>query len=127
MSIYEAEVLRERAYSFLKNARHLLEEKEFDLAAFNLEQFCQLLLKYKLLVKTGTYPRTHSLLRMLRELDSALPHKKIASFIDSELLFLTKMEDVYIVSRYIPRRYEQKEVEQLLAFAERFREVVEDV
>ncbi|MEM3386945.1 MAG: HEPN domain-containing protein [Nitrososphaerales archaeon] len=40
---------------------------------------------------------------------------------------MTKMEDVYIISRYIPRRYEKKEVEQLIAFAEKFKDVVEDV
>ncbi|MEM1993878.1 MAG: HEPN domain-containing protein [Nitrososphaerales archaeon] len=127
MSIDEAEVLRERAYSFLRNAKRLFEEKEYDLAAFNLEQFCQLLLKYKLLIRTGTYPRTHSLIRILRELDAAYPEKNLASFIDSEILLLTKMEDVYIISRYIPRRYEKKEVEQLIAFAEKFKDVVEDV
>ncbi|MEM3386944.1 MAG: HEPN domain-containing protein [Nitrososphaerales archaeon] len=75
MSIDEAEVLRERAYSFLRNAKRLFEEKEYDLAAFNLEQFCQLLLKYKLLIRTGTYPRTYSLIRILRELDAAYPEK----------------------------------------------------
>lgn len=127
MSIDEAEVLRERAYSFLRNAKRLFEEKEYDLAAFNLEQFCQLLLKYKLLIRTGTYPRTYSLIRILRELDAAYPEKNLASFIDSEILLLTKMEDVYIISRYIPRRYEKKEVEQLIAFAEKFKDVVEDV
>lgn len=127
MSIEEAEVLRDRAYSFLRNAKRLFEEKEYDLAAFNLEQFCQLLLKYKLLIKTGTYPRTHSLIRILRELDAAFPEKKLDLFIESEILLLTKMEDVYIVSRYLPRRYEKREVEQLIAFAEKFREVVENV
>jgi HEPN domain-containing protein len=127
LSIEEAEVLKERAYAFLKNAKRLFEEKEYDLSAFNIEQFCQLLLKYKLLIKTGTYPRTHSLLRILRELDAAYPEKNLSSFIESELLYLTKMEDVYIASRYLPRRFERREVEELLAFAERFKVMIEDV
>ena len=127
MSIEEAEVLKERAYAFLKNAKRLFEEKEYDLSAFNIEQFCQLLLKYKLLIKTGTYPRTHSLLRILRELDAAYPEKNLSSFIESELLYLTKVEDVYIASRYLPRRFERREVEELLAFAERFKVMIEDV
>jgi len=91
LSIEGAEVLKERAYAFLKNAKRLFEEKEYDLSAFNIEQFCQLLLKYKLLIKTGTYPRTHSLLRILRELDAAYPEKNLSSFIESELLYLTKV------------------------------------
>jgi len=126
-AIEEAEILRERAYAFLRNARRLFEEGEYDLAAFSIEQFCQLILKYKLLIKTGTYPRTHSLLRLLRELDKLQPGKNIRSFIDSELMFLTRIEDAYIVARYLPRRYERKEVEELLKFAERFKEVIENI
>lgn len=53
MSADEANVLGERAYAFLRNAKRLLDEGEYDLAAFNVEQFCQ---PHKLLVKTGTYP-----------------------------------------------------------------------
>jgi len=127
LSIEEAEILKERAYAFLRNAKRLFEEEEYDLSAFNLEQFCHLLLKYKLLIKTGTYPRTHSLVRILRELNAAYPGKNLSSFIESEILYLTKMEDVYVVSRYLPRRFERREVEQLLAFAERFKDVIEDV
>ena len=54
MSFEEAEVLRERAESFLANAERLVEEGVYDLAAFSIEQYCQLILKYKLLLKTGT-------------------------------------------------------------------------
>jgi len=123
----EVEVLRERAYSFLRNARRLYEEGEYDIAAFCIEQFCQLFLKYKLLVKVGAYPRTHSLMRLLRELDSAAPGGGLSSFIDSELTSITRVEDAYIVSRYFPRRYERGEVEKLLAFAEKFEEAIKDV
>jgi len=74
-SIEEAEILRERAYAFLRNAKRLFAEEEYDLAAFSIEQFCQRVLKYKLLIKTGTYPRTRSLLRLLRELVKLAPEK----------------------------------------------------
>jgi HEPN domain-containing protein len=48
LSFEEAEVLRERAEAFLENAKHLTNTGLYDLAVFNLEQHCQLLLKYKL-------------------------------------------------------------------------------
>jgi len=64
MSFEEVEVLRRRAEAFLRNAKRLVEEGEYDLAVFNLEQYCQLLLKYRLLIWTGSYPRTHSLRRL---------------------------------------------------------------
>ena len=127
MSADEAEILRMRAQAFLRNAKRLLDEGEYDLAAFNIEQFCQLILKYKLLVRTGTYPRTHSIIRLLRDLDKLVPEKNLARFIDSEIILLTKIEDAYIGSRYLPRRYERREVEELLKLADRLEEVIRDV
>lgn len=126
MSYEEAEILRNRAYSFLRNAKLLFNEGEYDLAAFNLEQFCQLLLKYKLLIKTGSYPRTHSIVRLARYLSKAA-EGKLDNFIDSEIMFLTKLEDAYIGARYLPRKYERKEVEQLISFSEKFGKEVENV
>lgn len=123
----EAEILKERNYSFLRNAKRLFKDGEYDLAAFNVEQFCQLMLKYKLLVKTGTYPRAQSIVRLLRELDRLAPEKMLSSFIDAEIMYLTRIEDAYIVSLYLPRKYERKEVKALIAFTEKFREAVENV
>ena len=31
-------------------------------------------------------------------------------------MFLTKIEDAHIVARYLPRRYERKEVEELVRY-----------
>jgi HEPN domain-containing protein len=64
MSFEEAELLRLRAKAFLRNAERLYAEGEYDLAAFSIEQHCQLMLKYKFLLKTGAYPRTHFLIRL---------------------------------------------------------------
>jgi len=127
MALEEAEILRKRAYAFLRNAERLFEEGEYDLAAFSIEQFCQLLVKYKLLIKTGSYPRSHSLMRLLRELSKAVPERNLTSFINSNVMYLTKIEDAYIGSRYLPRIYEKREVEELLRFAKVFKEVVDSV
>ncbi|MEO3992966.1 MAG: HEPN domain-containing protein [Desulfurococcaceae archaeon TW002] len=61
MSSEEAEILRIRAEEFLLNAEKLFSERFYDLCVFNLEQFYQLILKYKLLIKTGIYPTEHIL------------------------------------------------------------------
>ncbi|MGY0287314.1 MAG: HEPN domain-containing protein [Candidatus Methanodesulfokora washburnensis] len=92
-----------RAYSFLRNAKALFNEGEYDLAAFNVEQFCQLLLKYKLLMKTGSYPRTYSIVRLAEYLSKAAGGK-LDKFTESEIIFLTKLEDAYIGARYLPRK-----------------------
>ncbi len=124
MSFEEAEILRERAEAFLRNAKRMFSEGDYDLAAFCVEQFCQLLVKHRLLIETGTYPRTHSLIRLLRALSMARGGE-LDDFLEEEVLNLTRLEDAYVVSRYLPRRYERREVEVLLSFAESFREAVE--
>jgi len=128
MSFEEVEVLRDRAEAFLKNAERLVEEGAQDLAAFNIEQHCQLMLKYKLLIKTGTYPRAHSIIRLIRELS------RISSGLQSiledadNMVYLTKIEDAYIGARYLPRRYEESEVRSMLKFVkEVFKDLVEGV
>ncbi|MEM2530030.1 MAG: HEPN domain-containing protein [Candidatus Bathyarchaeia archaeon] len=117
ISFEEAEILRERAEAFLRNAERLAKERIQDLAAFNVEQYCRLLLKYKLLVKTGTYPRTHSIIRLLRELSAISPALRPLLEDADNILYLTKIEDAYIGSRYLPRRYEESEVKGMLRFA----------
>jgi HEPN domain-containing protein len=128
LSFEEAEVLRERAEAFLENAKHLTNTGLYDLAVFNLEQHCQLLLKYKLLIKTGTYPRTHSLTRLTAELAKLEPQTKTLLDREDNMLLLTKFEDAYIGARHLPRKYRGPEVEAMLRFVmEVFKPVVERV
>lgn len=113
---------------FLENAKRLIEEGFYDLAAFNIEQYCQLILKYKLLIKTGAYPRTHSLTRLVSELSKLASTLNILIDKEEYLLMLTKIEDAYIGSRYLPRRYSRIEVEAMMKFiAEVVKPLVEKI
>jgi HEPN domain-containing protein len=128
MSFKEAEILRERAEAFLENAEKLVKEGKYDLAAFCIEQYCQLVLKYKLLLKTGTYPRIHSIMSLLRLLSDL--SRDVKAFIENSnnILYLTKIEDAYIGARYLPRPYEESEVKDMLKFAsEVFKKIVEKI
>jgi len=128
MSFEETEVLKERAEAFLTNSERLVSEGFFDLAAFSLGQYCQLMLEYKLLLKTGAYPRTHLLTRLLREISKIDP--KVSQLLEREdsILFLTKLEDAYIGARYLPRRYEEVEVKALLKYVrEVFKPIIDRV
>ncbi len=128
MSFEEVEVLRRRAEAFLRNAERLVEEGEYDLVVFNLEQYCQLLLKYRLLILTGSYPRTHSLRRLIRELGVLEP--KVLELVNNvpNLHYIARLEEAYIASRYLPITYEEKEVKDLLKFVlEVFKPLVETV
>lgn len=128
MSFEEAELLRERAENFLANAEELAAKGNYDLAAFNLEQYCQLILKYHLLVKVGTYSRTHSLLSLLRSLSTLTNSLKELLSDNKWIIMLTKIEDAYIGSRYLPRKYEKGEVEEMLKFVkEVFKPAIERI
>jgi len=69
VSFSEAQILKKRSSDFLEESKHLIDIKKYDLAIFNMEQYCELILKYAMLIKLGYYPRTHS----LKELISQLP------------------------------------------------------
>ncbi len=128
MSFEEAEIVKKRAEAFLRNAKRLIEEGEYDLAVFNLEQYCQLMLKYKLLLKKGSYPRTHSLRRLIRELSWF--NKEILVLVNDvkNLHYIARLEEAYIVSRYLPITYEENEVRDLLKFVEEvFKKIVDPV
>ncbi|MEM2021329.1 MAG: HEPN domain-containing protein [Zestosphaera sp.] len=128
MSFEEVEVLRERASMFLENAKYLLGKSLYDLAVFNMEQYCQLILKYKLLVKTGSYPRTHSLTRLIDYISRMESGVRVLVEKEEYLLMLTKLEDAYIGARYLPRRYTEIEAQALYRFVEGvFKEVVERI
>ncbi|MGC9174960.1 MAG: HEPN domain-containing protein [Thermoprotei archaeon] len=115
MSSREAALLKRRAEAFLRNAQSLFESGDYDLAMFSLEQHCQLLVKYYLFYLDGTYPRTHSLTQLLREL--AKHNEGVSQLLHGEsYLYVTKLEDAYVASRYIPREYDREEVGPTLRF-----------
>ncbi|BAJ50437.1 conserved hypothetical protein [Candidatus Caldarchaeum subterraneum] len=116
MSADDAELMKARAIAFLRNADRLMEEHEWDLAMFNLEQYCQLMLKYKLLVQRGIYPKTHSLRTLIRILGENNPGLLTMVEDSSKLHYVARLEEAYIVSRYMPYRFEEKEVRDVYRF-----------
>ncbi len=128
MSFEEIELLRKRAEAFLRNALYLVSENEADLAMFNLEQYCQLILKHKLLVIKGTYPRTHSLRQLIRELGEENPKMLILINDVRNLHYIARIEEAYISSRYLPFKYTLEEVKDISRFVlEVFKPLVDSV
>lgn len=128
MSYEEVELIRRRAEAFLRNAGGLINEGEWDLAVFNLEQYCQLILKYKLLVKKGSYPRTHSLKSLIRILGDDNPELLKLIQDEGKLHYIARLEEAYIVSRYLPYVFEEREVKDIYRFViEVFKPIVEKI
>lgn len=120
----EAEFLLRRAKAFLENAEHLYNEGSYDLAAFNLEQAVQLLLKYKLLLIAGDYPRTHSIRRLFKILLEYVKDSNLESFYLKNINVIGDLESAYIAARYLPVEFERKEVENMLTFVKKLFEML---
>lgn len=118
----EAELLKKRSLEFLENAKENFEAKRYDLAAFNVEQSLQLLLKYFLFIKAGDYPRTHSLKTLFRLSSNFLP--KLKELLQNEISVIGNIEAAYLGARYLPFEYCETEVKEMIDFAERVKEVV---
>jgi len=81
-----------------------------------VEQYCQLMLKYKMLVRVGAYSRAHSLVRLVREL-ARLDRRVEVLFKPENAVMPTRIEDAYIGARYLPRRCLREGVEAMASEA----------
>ena len=116
---------KEKADAFLDTAIYNFEKGRYDLAAFNIEQAIQLYIKTKLLELLGEFPRTHSLVALLRELSRVFKEEEVERFRKENIGMLTKLSDVYITSRYYTREFYEEEVKELIEFAYRVRRLLE--
>jgi len=118
----EAELLKKRALEFLENAKENLEKGRFALSAFSAEQSVQLLLKYFLFIKSGDYPKTHSLKVLFKLASSLLPEFK--AILKEKIQLISNLEAAYIGSRYLPFEYTKEEVEEMIEFAKKIEELI---
>lgn len=122
----EIEKFKQRAGAFLDTVRYNLQNKTYDLAAFNVEQAVQLYVKTRLLELTGEFPRTHNLVVLLRQLSSVFKQKEVEEFVKNEMEALTKLADIYITARYYTREFYEAEVRNLFTFADKIKELLGD-
>ncbi|MEM1659380.1 MAG: HEPN domain-containing protein [Candidatus Jordarchaeales archaeon] len=109
-------LLRERALRGFELAKKAFEDGSYDWAVFLLEQACQLLIKYLLAFRIGYFSRTHSLGKLLSE--AAEVFVEISGFREKFRDKLGVLEDAYIASRYLGRRYMREDVEGLFVVFE---------
>jgi len=113
-------VFLDRARKFEMAGKHFMEMGIYDLSAFHIEQAFQLYLKFILAKELGYFPKTHSLIKLFKEL--AKIEKCFESFYKKNEIILKDIEDAYLLSRYFPREYSKEEVETMLSILEMFKE-----
>lgn len=100
------EILRRRAESFMRYAVDGFNRGDYDLVLFHVEQAIQLYAKYLLYKKLGDFPKTHSVVRLLKDLAKVYESGELDNILGSNIELLYLLEESYITSRYIPREYD---------------------
>jgi Uncharacterized conserved protein related to C-terminal domain of eukaryotic chaperone, SACSIN len=108
-----AEYLRENAVDFFEEAVENLRKGKYNLAMFNLEQALQLSLKYTLYQLTGSFEKTHDI-KLLSQVVDLSKNKELEKIMREEYVVLDVLEQSYIVSRYLPYKYDKNTVEKSL-------------
>uniref|UniRef100_A0A7C5Z0F6 HEPN domain-containing protein n=1 Tax=Ignisphaera aggregans TaxID=334771 RepID=A0A7C5Z0F6_9CREN len=70
------------------------------MCVFHLEQALQLLIKAKFLEVKGSYPRTHSLRRLLLKFTENWKREEVVRFLDEYRVILRSLERTHISSRF---------------------------
>ncbi|MEM1618988.1 MAG: HEPN domain-containing protein, partial [Desulfurococcaceae archaeon] len=99
------------------------ERGDYDLVLFHVEQAIQLYAKYLLYRKLGDFPKTHSIVSLLRDLSRIYESRELESFVNSRIELLYLLEESYITSRYIPREYDLEIAKRALELGKKLLEV----
>lgn len=117
--------LKRRAKAFLESAQADFTRGSYDLVLFHVEQFLQLYLKYLLYMKIGDFPKTHSVVRLIKDVIKVYNDYRLREFYEENLETLYLLEEAYITSRYLPREYDKDIAKRVLNFAKKVLEVLE--
>ncbi|MEJ2771710.1 MULTISPECIES: HEPN domain-containing protein [unclassified Stygiolobus] len=112
------EFLKNNALDFLNYAKLLLRDGRYNLALFSLEQALQLGLKYYISKLTGSFPKTHDIVDLLKRIIELTENKKLKEVLNAEISTLDLLKQAYIASRYLPTNYDKEAVEKALNVVE---------
>jgi len=111
--------LIKRSERFFTNALRDFEEKEYDVAMFNLEQSLQLFLKAKILSKGIQFPKTHEIEKLIEFLSKIEKEIKLN---EKEKKVLKNLEQAYISSRYLPFSFSEEDVRDAIELVKKIKD-----
>jgi len=111
--------LIKRSERFFTNALRDFEEKEYDVAMFNLEQSLQLFLKAKILSKGIQFPKTREIEKLIEFLSKIEKEIKLN---EKEKKVLKNLEQAYISSRYLPFSFSEEDVRDAIELVKKIRD-----
>ena len=120
----EVKILLKRSMKFEKNATWNIEQGDYDLAIFHIEQALQLMVKAKLLELVGDFPKTHNVITLIELLCKITKDKRIERFIKENKARLARLVDAYISSRYFIREFYKEEALESLNLLREIRDLL---
>jgi len=134
MSGERVELLKSRAKKFLELGFELLNRGVLDLAAFNIQQSCQLRSKATLLRLIGESPRVHSVRELLGMLSARLEEIGFREVSDTVKRFVKKyrgvladIDSAYTASRYTLFTYTASDVNIMAEACSELHKLLEEV
>ncbi len=134
MSGEYVELLKHRSEIFKREALRLLDEGEYDLSLFFIEQSVQLAIKATIYKLFGIKPRVHSIRQLLGILAESLREAgelqladEIRAFIASNRDTLVLLEDSYTAARYGYIGSTREDVDEALRVLDKLYELLEKI
>lgn len=120
------EFLRDTADRFFRNARDLFARRQYDLAAFNLEQSSQLFLNHALWKKLGDFEKVRRISLLLADFREVSTDKQtVDGFIATHKEVIAGLELACIESRYLPAQFFEEQVQRMINFWEQLKAVIQ--
>ena len=134
MSGEKVELLKLRSRRFLEVGVELLQRGVLDLAAFNVQQSCQLRVKATLLRLLGEVPRVHSVRELLGTLSAKLEEvgfrdvaNTVKDFVRIHRDSLFDIDSAYTASRYSSFTYSVRDVEGMVETCVELHKLLDEV
>ena len=114
----EVKTLRRMSKAFLERAKESIRTKDYDIAVFLAEQAMQLYLKSILLEEIGDYPRTHSIITLVKLIKRTGKYGWLIEELERRVIDVRFLEDAYIAARYLASEYEEEKTRVIVSFVE---------
>lgn len=107
----DLEFLKQRADKFFNYASKAIENEDYEIAAFHLEQSAQLYLKYTLGLFLGDFPKVYQLRQLIENVYKISKKEELIKLMQQSENIIADLEEAYLNVRYLPAMFSKNQVE----------------
>ena len=124
--IEEIEFLKERGKEFWERGFEDFQKGRYNLSSLDFEQSIQLWLKYLIALRAGDYPKIHYLTDVIEKVIEIYQLNNLEEFYKQNILAIRSLEDAYITSRYLPKKFKKEEIQAIIELLNNFIKILEN-